>query len=421
MLTAPPGFLNQDPDSDLKTFFRIFVCFDALKKGFLAGYRKLLCLDGCFLKTFLGGMLLAAIRRDANDQMYPLAWAVVEGENNDSWEWFMEELRKCLDVHEGGKGWTFVSDQHKGILNAIALVWGNAEHRNYARHIYGNWHKKFKSDELKEVYWQACRSYNEAYFLEAIKEMNNLDREAVDAFIKQNPKGFVRCYLQNDTKCCVIVNNMAETFNGTIVQSRAKHIIHMLEDIRVSMMRRITTKHSEVVAFDGVVCPRIQEKLDQEKYWAYKSFLGKNAEDFVHEWYHKDQYLKSYEHTIPSLPSEKYWPKVDYPLDPPPIKIAPGRAKKNRKRDPHEDPKKPGKLTKHGIQMTCSNCNEKGNNVRKCSSKGKAKVGAANGDEGGPKQSRARPKGKAVMVKVAVGSKRKRAKSKSKVRSSKAS
>ncbi|XP_022041703.1 uncharacterized protein LOC110944350 [Helianthus annuus] len=317
--------------------------------------RKLLCLDGCFLKTFLGGMLFAAIGRDANDQMYPLAWAVVEGENNDSWEWFMEEQRKCLVVHDGGKGWTFVSDQQNGILNAVALVWGSAEHKNCARHIYANWHKKFKGDELKEVYWQACRSYNEADFLEVIKEMNNLEPEAVDAFMMQNPKGFVRCYLQNDTKCCVIVNNMAETFNGTIVLSRAKHIIHMLDDIRVSMMTRITTKYSEMAAFDGVVCPRIQEILDQEKFWAYKSevypsslhvfqvrdiddvsvdlsqktcFLGKNAENFVHGWYHKDQYLMSYENTIPPLPSEKYWPKVDYPLDPPPIKIAPRRPKK---------------------------------------------------------------------------------------------
>ena len=48
-------------------------------------------------------MLLAAIGRDANDRMYPLAWAMVEGENNDSWEWFMEQLRKSLEINDGGK------------------------------------------------------------------------------------------------------------------------------------------------------------------------------------------------------------------------------------------------------------------------------------------------------------------------------
>ena len=47
-----------------------FVCFDGVRDGWVAGCRKVLCVDGCFLKTFLGGMLLSAVGREANDQMY---------------------------------------------------------------------------------------------------------------------------------------------------------------------------------------------------------------------------------------------------------------------------------------------------------------------------------------------------------------
>ena len=65
-------------------FHRLFVCFNGLKRGWLEGCRKLICVDACFLKTFLGGQLLAAMGRDGNDHMYPIAWVVVEGENNDS-------------------------------------------------------------------------------------------------------------------------------------------------------------------------------------------------------------------------------------------------------------------------------------------------------------------------------------------------
>lgn len=52
----------------------------------LKGCRKLLCVDGCFLITFLGryyNLLLSAIGRDANNQMCLLCLKVVEGENND--------------------------------------------------------------------------------------------------------------------------------------------------------------------------------------------------------------------------------------------------------------------------------------------------------------------------------------------------
>ncbi|XP_074313573.1 uncharacterized protein LOC141648755 [Silene latifolia] len=82
-LCTKPHVRMSDP-----VFFRMFICFDALKQGWLEGCRKLLCVDACFLKTFLGGQLISAIGRDANDQMYPLTWAVVEGENNDSYKWF---------------------------------------------------------------------------------------------------------------------------------------------------------------------------------------------------------------------------------------------------------------------------------------------------------------------------------------------
>ncbi|XP_021993413.1 uncharacterized protein LOC110890146 [Helianthus annuus] len=417
LLTVPPQF-HDDYTSDTEVFFRLFVCFDGVKQGFLAGCRRLLCLDGCFLKTFLGGMLLAAIGRDANDQMFPLAWAMVEGENTLSWTWFMQELKKCLDVTDDGNGWTLVSDQQKGLLNAVASHWTKAEHRNCAMHIYANWHKKHKGDELKEVFWKAVRAYCEPDFKDAIEEMKELLTEASEAFIKQNPRYFCRCYLSTDIKSDVVVSNMAETFNGFIIKSRSKHIINMLEDIRLAIMTRLARKKMKMLAKTVTVCPRIQLKLDKEKDKAWRcevfpsnatlfqvkgfddvsvdienkscscrkwdltglpcyhmcavaSFLGREAEEFVHESYKKEMYLKAYDYIIPPLPSEKYWPVVDLPLDPPPVKIGPGRPKKNRKKDPHENPKKPGKLTKHGMTMTCSGCGSKEHNKRRCPEKGK--------------------------------------------------
>ncbi|XP_035830903.1 uncharacterized protein LOC110914631 [Helianthus annuus] len=415
--TALPGFINLDPEATCETFFRLFVCFDGVKKGFLAGCRKVLCLDGCFLKTFLGGMLLTAVGRDGNDQMFPLAWAVVEGENNESWEWFMDELRQCLGVTDNGESWTFISDQQKGLLNAVAVVWPKAEHRNCARHIYANWHKTYKDEELKELFWKSTRSYCEADYLQAIEEMRGINPDAVEALLKQNPNWFNRCYLNTHTKCDVIVNNMAETFNGFIINARSKHIIHMLEDIRIQVMSRLVTKRIEMSARDVVICPKIQEKLDFSKQAAYRCevypssyhvfqvrdfddvsvdldnrtctcrkwdlrgypckhvcavarFLHKNAEEYVDLCYHKDTYMKAYEFSIPPIPSERYWPKIHHPMDPPPIRSQPGRPKKNRKRDPHEDPKRPGKLTKHGVIMTCGNCGGKGHNKRKCTEQG---------------------------------------------------
>lgn len=54
---------------------------------------------------------MAAIGRDANDNMYPTA-IVVKAETKDSWTWFLEALLADLGSR-GPHGWTFISDRQK--------------------------------------------------------------------------------------------------------------------------------------------------------------------------------------------------------------------------------------------------------------------------------------------------------------------
>ncbi|XP_009630971.1 uncharacterized protein LOC107778523 [Nicotiana tabacum] len=68
-----------------KIFVGFYICFDALKKAFKAGCRPCIGLDGCFLKGIYKGQLLVAVCKDGNNQMLPLAWAVVEVENKSNW------------------------------------------------------------------------------------------------------------------------------------------------------------------------------------------------------------------------------------------------------------------------------------------------------------------------------------------------
>lgn len=92
-------------------FQRVYVGFSTLRKGFFIGCRRFICFDACFLKTTLGGALLAVVSKDCNQKMYPLAWAVVEKENEETWRWFMEKLFEEDFGIIDGFGWTFMSDK----------------------------------------------------------------------------------------------------------------------------------------------------------------------------------------------------------------------------------------------------------------------------------------------------------------------
>ncbi|GKB07552.1 mutator type transposase [Tanacetum coccineum] len=66
--------------------------------------------------------LLTAIGLDANNGIYPLAYAIVEKETTDSWTWFLE----CV-----------------GLAIAMANVFPCAEHRSCLRHIHENMKKQW--------------------------------------------------------------------------------------------------------------------------------------------------------------------------------------------------------------------------------------------------------------------------------------
>jgi len=83
----------------------------AMKKGFLEGCRPVIGVDGFFLKGPFKEQLLAAVGRDGNDNMYPIAYVVVEAETKDSWIWFLETLVSDLGHHEWHSRPTFISDR----------------------------------------------------------------------------------------------------------------------------------------------------------------------------------------------------------------------------------------------------------------------------------------------------------------------
>ncbi|GKF28841.1 multidrug resistance-associated protein 5 [Tanacetum coccineum] len=88
--------------TDGKTYFgRFSMCFAGLADGWKAGYRKIIALDGCFLKNPNQGKILTTIGRDGNNHIYLVAWAVVNVKNKDIWTWFLELLEEDLGCSRG--------------------------------------------------------------------------------------------------------------------------------------------------------------------------------------------------------------------------------------------------------------------------------------------------------------------------------
>lgn len=80
--------------------------------AFFGGTRRCIGLDGCFLKGVCRGQLLVAVCKDGNNQMLPIAWAVVEVENKFTWAWFLTLVKNDLHLGEGHE-LTLITDMQK--------------------------------------------------------------------------------------------------------------------------------------------------------------------------------------------------------------------------------------------------------------------------------------------------------------------
>ena len=96
-------------------FQRVFWSFKPSIKGF-EHCRLVMSIDGTHLYGKYKGTLLITMRCDGNNQLFPLAFAITEGENTDSWEWFLACIRNRVTQRTGI---CVISDRHPGIMAAM--------------------------------------------------------------------------------------------------------------------------------------------------------------------------------------------------------------------------------------------------------------------------------------------------------------
>ncbi|XP_059302246.1 uncharacterized protein LOC132054218 [Lycium ferocissimum] len=262
-----------------RRFSRMYVCFDALKKGFKSGLRPFIGLDGTFLKGKVKGQLLVAAALDTSKHFYPIAWAVVDKETKVTWSWFLTLLERSLDLKKG-EGITFMSDMQKGLIGALLNILPEAHHRYCVRHIEANWCKNWGAGELKKhLWWCSWCTYQEE-FQDHLTMMGEENKEAGEDLLNRYPaESWCRAYFDTVCKNWQVENNLVESFNKWVLDARFKPIIKMLEDIRVKVMTMLGEHESDVMNWTGEFSPQTMLLYNQFLKIAQKCTVYFNGDD----------------------------------------------------------------------------------------------------------------------------------------------
>ncbi|XP_049366935.1 uncharacterized protein LOC125831843 [Solanum verrucosum] len=335
-----------------------------------------------------------------------------------------ELVKNDLDLGERHQ-LSIITDMQKGLEIVVENVLPLVEHRKCARHVLANWCKNWEGVERRRVFWRIAKSTFKAEMKDNIQAMKKLGQECLDDLLWYNLNTWCKKYFQDYSKCDVVDNNMAESFDAWILPARYKTIITILEEIRVKMIKRIgdLRKFSNTWITDispmslKILQENIEKSMECNLTWNGERGFEIKYHGFTHtvdivsrscscrSWqlrgipcphgvaalhykelepihyvascYRKETYLSTYAHFIQLMNNMKMWSTSNNPIvKPPKIKKLPGRPGKVRRKKADES-RKIGKLSKRGVVMTCSKSGTQGHNKRDCPTR----------NQGGPSQS----------------------------------
>jgi hypothetical protein len=247
-----------------------------------------------------------------------LAIAFAEGENGDSWYWFLERLKQMVvgDVSDV----CVIHNRHKGILQAIsdikhgseeryrATQWPNVHSRWYMRHMGANFHSQFK--KLTKLFKLLCSTNQEKKFFDLWQKLDDLMKKAseeiakkpvstepgeepisledmgLDApnvrrrrgravktfsqWIQNEPKG-KRCLLfdKGGVRHGIMTTNFAEVYNAALRGARAQPLVGIIEFFLYRTMKyfldRATAAHAAMQDCQKVYSTWMTEYLTKKQ------------------------------------------------------------------------------------------------------------------------------------------------------------
>ncbi|XP_020959110.1 uncharacterized protein LOC110262722 [Arachis ipaensis] len=321
----------------------------------------------------------------------------------------------------------------KGLIHAVKEVFPGVHHRFCVWHLWKNFNKQWKDLQLRGLLWECARCTSQDGFLESIKKIERVNKEAWEYLNKWPRDSWSRAFFSNAPKIDNICNNACEVFNSRIKEARAKPIITLLEEVRLYAMRSIARNKVKLNSNTGILPPiqrsRLEKIRKESKSWVpmwsgdseYEKFevhgwptnmvvdlgkrlctcgfwqlsgmpcvhacaalarVGRRPEEFCHQWLTMEAYNNTYAFHINPIPGQALWEKSPHNRpQAPKFKKKPGPLTKKRRKDADEEPsggKKERKKMKRIYQKGhCRYCGESGHTKRNCGKRAADEVAAA--------------------------------------------
>ncbi|KAH0761254.1 hypothetical protein KY290_017327 [Solanum tuberosum] len=174
--SANPGSkttLQVDENGKFKYFF---VAYAAWIQGFQQ-LRKVIVVDGTFLKSKYEGVLLSAVAQDADNHIFLVAFCVVDKECDASYQYFFEQMRSYVDDTDE---LCIIFDRHSSIRKMVSIMYPSAHYGCCMRHLGENIRNNFHNAKVVSHFYNAAKAYNKVEFYDHFNQIRDMVPKAAE-------------------------------------------------------------------------------------------------------------------------------------------------------------------------------------------------------------------------------------------------
>ncbi|ESQ36238.1 hypothetical protein EUTSA_v10006911mg [Eutrema salsugineum] len=260
--TNPGSIAVVHADPTDERFQQLFICFRASISGFLNACRPLIALDKTLLKSKYPGTLLLATGFDGDGAVLPLAFAIVNEENDSNWHQFLSELRKVLEANsESMPKLTILSTREKSIADGVESNFPTATHGFCVHYLTERFQREFQNSTLVNLLWEAAHSLT---VLEFTSKMNKIEQISPKAFLwiqDYSPSLWASPYFEGTRYGHLTANVVTQSLNNWIEDASGLPIIQMMECIHRHLMNLFKERREKSSQWSDVLVPSAERQL----------------------------------------------------------------------------------------------------------------------------------------------------------------
>ncbi|KAF5776452.1 putative transcription factor interactor and regulator CCHC(Zn) family [Helianthus annuus] len=271
IMETNPGSFSKLVVGEDKRFKAMFVSFYASLCGFLNSCRPLLFLEATSMWSKYGEVLITANAIDGNDDFFPVAFAIVDVEDDNNWRWFLGQLKAT--IFNSQQPITFVFDREKNLKNLKMTVLELFEdsHIGYSiyhllesfkRNVKGPFHGDGKS-YLPFHFLAAAHAVRLVGFKKATEQIKQISSQAYDWVMQIEPQHWTTSSFKGE-RYNHIIDDVGASFSKLMEDYRELPILHKIDAIIRTMIDAVNDAKLDGSMWSTHLTPSKEKQLQEE-------------------------------------------------------------------------------------------------------------------------------------------------------------